>query len=92
MFRRRTKTVQVLRVVDRDHPGNIGTVEVVRGRTLRRYDRLEVISASSGPGPIELKVFVNGRSGAATVRVREGDFDTHSVLRIDDVSTEPADD
>lgn len=89
MFRRKPKTVTILTVADRDHPGVRSVVEVQRGTSPRPFDRLEIISTSSSASSSVLKVFVNGRSGAATLRSRNGSFRAGQVLQVQAVAKEP---
>lgn len=89
MFKRKPKTVTILTVADRDHPDTHGTVEVQSGRNPRPLDRLEIISTSSSSSPSVLKVFINGRTGAATLRAREGSFHAGQILRVQCVTEEP---
>lgn len=89
MFRRKPKTVTVLTVADRDHPDKHGTVEVQSGRTPRPLDRLEIISTSSTTSSSVLKVFINGRTGAATLRTRDGSFHAGQILRVQCIREEP---
>lgn len=91
MLGRKKKTTAILHVVDRDQPNNTGVVEVLRGQTPRRLDRLEIISAAPRGCPVLLKVFINGRSGAATLEAREGSFRAGQVLRVEETKEEPLD-
>lgn len=92
MFRRKPKTVTVLTVADRDHPGAPNTVEVQRGTSPRPFDRLEIISVSTGspPSTSVFKVFINGRTGAATLQSRDGTFRVGQVLKVQEVIEEPS--
>lgn len=89
MFRRKPKTVTVLTVADRDCPSMRGTVEVQSGRNPRSFDRLEIISTSSTTSRTVLKVFINGRTGAATLQARDGSFRAGQILRVLHVTEEP---
>ena len=91
MFGRKKKTTVILHVVDRDRPGNTGVVEVLRGQTPRQLDRLEVISAAPRGCPVLLKVFINGRNGAATLEAREGTFRAGQILRVEETKEEALD-
>lgn len=88
---RRPKLTAVLTIRHRDHTGMRGVATVIKGHTPRRYDRLEVISASTGARPVELKVYINARSYAATLRLHEGRFREKDILHVEDVTMEPTD-
>ena len=75
----------VLEVRHRDRTDSRGTLTVARGHTPQRHDRLQIISVSKGPNP-DLRVFINGRSHAATLVLEEGDFKVNDVLLVESVT------
>lgn len=87
MFGRQKKprSTVLLEVVAANDPTRHGELEVIRNPDqFHEGDRLDILSMRTARGntQAEAQVFINGRSGAGTVLVREGSFQRDQILQV----------